>query len=222
MAPMERYTRAVLVAVPALQQRRPICVRRGGCSLYEHSGPFFQCPDGTLQTCLLLHSVGQCSLSCKVPLPQWNVTQVLAFCMQGGGMRIGGNATLNSCQIYDNEAETLVLAFRTCWTLLSAPQWNVTQVLAFCMQGGGLAIRGSATLEYCDIFGNIATDWASARFLEPLVTFHGPDGTLRKCLLLACSMLVLAFLNCCNVPAPRWNVTRVLAFCMILHAGRRA
>ena len=37
------------------------------------------------------------------------------LCMQGGGLYIdsGGIATLNSCQVYDNEAGYVVLAFRT-------------------------------------------------------------------------------------------------------------
>ena len=50
------------------------------------------------------------------------------FRMQGGGLAIedGGSATLNSCQILRNEASSVVLAFRTFWTFLPVPQWNVT------------------------------------------------------------------------------------------------
>ena len=38
---------------------------------------------------------------------------MLALCMQGGGLLIddGGSANLNSCQIYQNEASYVVLAF---------------------------------------------------------------------------------------------------------------
>ena len=50
--------------------------------------------------------------------------------MQGGGLMIDGDATLNRCQIYQNEASYVVLAFRTFWTFLPAPRWNVTQALA--------------------------------------------------------------------------------------------
>ena len=44
----------------------------------------FQCPDGTLCKCLLF----------------------AYFCMQGGGLYVsrGASATLDSCQIYQNEA----------------------------------------------------------------------------------------------------------------------
>ena len=54
--------------------------------------------------------------------------------MQGGGLAIWGDATLNSCQIYQNEASFyVVLAFRTFWTFLPSPRWNVTQELASCI-----------------------------------------------------------------------------------------
>ena len=60
------------------------------------------------------------------------------------GLNITGGSAVSS----------VVLAFRTFWTFLPAPRWNVTQVLAFCMQG------------------------VSAPFLNR-PTVQCPDGTLR-------------------------------------------
>ena len=103
-------------------------------------------------------------------MTRWNVTRVLAFayvCMQGGGLAIyrnGGSATLNSCQVYLNEATVVVLAFRTFRTFLPSPRWNVT-CSVFGLQGGGLYIVGTATLTNTNVYSNRAS---SVRSLSAL------------------------------------------------------
>ena len=79
------------------------------------------------------------------------------------------------------------------------PRWNVTYVLVFRMllhaQGGGLFIDngGSANLTSCQIYRN--EGYRVVRAFCSSWTF---------------------------LPAPRWNVTLVLALCILLNAGRRA
>ena len=87
--------------------------------------------------------------------------------MQGGGLYITGDATLNSCHISNNEADEVFARFlQQCnfpW-----PPWNVTNLLAFGMKGGGLRIDGHANLNSCEIYDNEAATSVCARLFSLL------------------------------------------------------
>ena len=69
------------------------------------------------------------------------------------------SAPLNSdtLRCFDTQGFGVRARFRTLCSLLPAPRWNVTRLIAyFCMQGGGAYIRGSASFINCNLFGNEA------------------------------------------------------------------
>ena len=81
--------------------------------------------------------------------------------------------------------------FRTLWTLLPAPRWNVSRLIAyFRMQGGGVRVDGSANFEACKIYDNEA-DYVRARILNPVD------------------------------PSSIAPLERYVTDCILLHAGRR-
>ena len=80
--------------------------------------------------------------------------------MQGVGAYIGGSANFIKCNLFDNEA-TYVRArvLKPLWSLLPAPRWNVTRLIAyFCMQGGGVAVEedGIASFINCNLYDNVS------------------------------------------------------------------
>ena len=90
--------------------------------------------------------------------------------MQGGGAYIvsGGSADFTSCNLFDNEAYIVRARILNFWSLLPLPRWNVTRLIAyFCMQGGGVAVFGSANFAACNLYGNEASN-VRARILNLL------------------------------------------------------
>ena len=80
--------------------------------------------------------------------------------MQGGGAFISGSANFINCVLNGNEAyyvRARILNPLDLRTLLPAPRWNVTRLIAyFCMQGGGAYILGSASFTTCNLHDNTA------------------------------------------------------------------
>ena len=77
--------------------------------------------------------------------------------MQGGGVAVYGSANFVDCALYDNVAYFVHPRIRNFWTLLPAPRWNVTRLIAyFCMQGGGVGVLGTANFQNCQIYDNEA------------------------------------------------------------------
>ena len=67
------------------------------------------------------------------------------------------------------------LAFWTFWTLLPAPRWNVSRLIAyFCMQGGGAYIVGSANFDDCNFYGNEAA-YGGGAYISGSANFNGCD-----------------------------------------------
>ena len=146
--------------------------------------PFIHRPAGVRPSSSRLPSAPlACSLS---------AVGVLAFCTQGGGLYILGTATLTSCTISGNRADDYVSA-RLLKNLLPKTYFHrPVGVLAFCSQGGGLRISGTATLTSCTISGNQADKRVSACLstfetllpsprwsTDPLAIFGAQYGSVR-------------------------------------------
>ena len=154
--------------------------------------------------------------------PRWNVSRLIAyFCMQGGGVAVLGSANFINCNLFDNEA-TYVRSriLNPLWTLLPAPRWNVTRLIAyFCMQGGGVFIDGSADFTGCNIFNNKVYGSVRARILnllEPSSSAPLNSDTLRCFDTQTVGARILNFLD----PSSSAPLERYATDCIILHAGR--
>ena len=101
--------------------------------------------------------------------------------MQGGGVYVfSGSADFEACNIFGNTASSVRARILNFWTPLPAPRWNVSRLIAyFCMQGGGVAVYGSANFDACNLYDNEAHA-VRARIFEPSgAFFQRPAGTLR-------------------------------------------
>ena len=98
---------------------------------------------------------------------------------QGGGIYVsmGGEATLIDSNVYQNQATYVRLLSEPSKTFLPSPRWNVTRARGW-QGGGGLDIRGTATLTDTNVYENQA--------------------------FVVCSPFLLS-LN--FLPTPRWKVT---------------
>ena len=102
---------------------------------------------------------------------------VLMVWQYGGGLHIDGTATLTDTNVYENRATDVCSPVEPCLSSHPAPRRNVTCAHGR-QRGGGLYIRGTATLTNTNVYENQADQVCSP--VEPSLSSH---------------------------PAPRWNVT---------------
>ena len=81
---------------------------------------------------------------------------VCARCWQyGGGLYIVGTAMLTNTNVYQNRARYVCSPIGNSLNFHPAPRWNVTCARDW-QNGGGLYIRGTATLTNTNVYGNLA------------------------------------------------------------------
>ena len=97
----------------------------------------------------------------------------------GGGLYIGGSATLTDTNVYENRARTVCAPVEPSLSSHPAPRWNITCAHGW-QNGGGLYIgyQSTATLTGTNVYENQADVVRSP--VEPSLSSH---------------------------PAPRWNAT---------------
>ena len=96
-------------------------------------------------------------------MPRWNVTCDRRW-QEAGGLYINGPATLTNTNVCANQAQNVSSPFEPSRTFIQrpsiapplSPRWNVT--CAHGWQGGGLYIKGTATLTDTNVYANHA-DW---------------------------------------------------------------
>ena len=94
------------------------------------------------------------------PAPRWNVTCARGW-QGGGGLYIGGTATLTNSNVYANRAGYVCSPFEL---TSSAPMERYDGTLRarrFGLQGGGIVIYGTATLTNTNVYANEATNVCS-------------------------------------------------------------
>jgi hypothetical protein len=81
-------------------------------------------------------------------------------------------ANFEGCNIHDNTAKWVFLHFEPSVTFHPLPQWKVTRALGW-QHGGGLFIKGTATLTDTNVYQNEATkNVRLLRKFEPSRTVH--------------------------------------------------
>ena len=81
---------------------------------------------------------------------------------QGGGVYVEENAVANfeGCNIHDNTASIVCLQLELSLNFQPSPRWNVTCAHGW-QAGGGLYIRGTATLTNINVYSNQAASVCS-------------------------------------------------------------
>ena len=105
---------------------------------------------------------------------------MLAFCMQSGAglyVNTGGEANLNGCQVYENQATVRAPVPG----LTSSAPLERFVCLPSVQNGAGLYVDGVANLNGCQVYENVAQNVRDRPRPLPRTFLQRPAGTLRAC-----------------------------------------